>query len=189
MLIGADFFLSHRVYVSNAQKRIFFTYNGGPVFDLSVRKAEAMAAADAKTMTAPGTGDAAGGPATAQEFSLRGNARAARSDFKGALADLTRAVDLAPDNAEYRYQRALVLVRTGKFDETRADLDRALKLKPAYPEALLMRAGMRFREDKAGARADIEAADHVLSESSDMRLSLGGYYEIARRSGFIGRPI
>jgi predicted aspartyl protease/Flp pilus assembly protein TadD len=177
MLIGADFFLSHRVYVSNAQRRIFFTYNGGPVFDLSVRKAEAMAAADAKTTPADSTG-AVAGPATAQDFSLRGNARAARSDFRGALADLTRAVDLAPDNAEYRYQRALVLIRTEKPGEARTDLDRALTLKPAYPEAQLMRAGVRFRaDDKAGARADVDAVEHALSESSDLRLSLGSYYE------------
>ncbi|MGN6268929.1 MAG: retropepsin-like aspartic protease [Sphingomonas sp.] len=37
MMIGADFFLSHRVYVSNALHEMFFTYNGGPVFDLTAR--------------------------------------------------------------------------------------------------------------------------------------------------------
>ena len=34
MLIGIDFFLSHRVYVSKKQARMFFTYSGGPVFAL-----------------------------------------------------------------------------------------------------------------------------------------------------------
>ena len=37
MLLGADFFLSHRVYVSQGQHRMFFTYNGGPVFQLDDR--------------------------------------------------------------------------------------------------------------------------------------------------------
>jgi predicted aspartyl protease len=32
MLLGADFFLSHRILISNSQKRVYFTYNGGPVF-------------------------------------------------------------------------------------------------------------------------------------------------------------
>ena len=32
MVLGADFFLAHRVYVSRLQRRIYFTYNGGPVF-------------------------------------------------------------------------------------------------------------------------------------------------------------
>jgi predicted aspartyl protease len=36
MLLGADFFLSHRIYVANAERKLFFTYNGGPVFNLSV---------------------------------------------------------------------------------------------------------------------------------------------------------
>jgi len=35
MLLGADFFVSHRIYVSNAQHKMYFTYNGGPVFSAS----------------------------------------------------------------------------------------------------------------------------------------------------------
>jgi predicted aspartyl protease len=34
MIIGADFFLSHRIYVASSQRKLYFTYNGGPVFDL-----------------------------------------------------------------------------------------------------------------------------------------------------------
>ena len=35
MLLGLDFFRSHRVFVSNSQHKVYFTYVGGPVFDLS----------------------------------------------------------------------------------------------------------------------------------------------------------
>ena len=35
MLLGADFFLSHRIYVSNTQHKLYFTYNGGRVFSAS----------------------------------------------------------------------------------------------------------------------------------------------------------
>lgn len=35
MLLGVDFFLSHRVYVARGQGKIYFTYNGGPVFDVT----------------------------------------------------------------------------------------------------------------------------------------------------------
>ena len=35
MLLGADFFSSHRIYVSNTQHKLYFTYNGGPVFSAS----------------------------------------------------------------------------------------------------------------------------------------------------------
>jgi aspartyl protease len=39
MLIGADFFLSHRIYVATSQRKLYFTYNGGPVFDLTAAPA------------------------------------------------------------------------------------------------------------------------------------------------------
>ncbi len=35
MLLGADFFMAHRVLISNSQQVVYFTYNGGPVFDTS----------------------------------------------------------------------------------------------------------------------------------------------------------
>jgi Aspartyl protease len=35
MLVGADFFLSHHIYVANSQGTLYFSYNGGPVFDLT----------------------------------------------------------------------------------------------------------------------------------------------------------
>jgi predicted aspartyl protease len=33
MLLGLDFFMSHRIFVSNTQNKLYFTYSGGPVFD------------------------------------------------------------------------------------------------------------------------------------------------------------
>ena len=35
MLLGADFFLAHHVYVANSQSKLYFTYSGGPVFNLN----------------------------------------------------------------------------------------------------------------------------------------------------------
>ena len=35
MLLGADFFVSHRIYVSSTQRKMYFTYNGGRVFSAS----------------------------------------------------------------------------------------------------------------------------------------------------------
>lgn len=34
LLLGADFFLSHRIFVAHEQNRLYLTYTGGPVFDL-----------------------------------------------------------------------------------------------------------------------------------------------------------
>jgi hypothetical protein len=33
MLLGADFFKAHRVYVSRGQKKVYVSYVGGPVFE------------------------------------------------------------------------------------------------------------------------------------------------------------
>jgi len=41
MLLGADFFQSHRIYVANSQRQMFFTYNGGPVFGLPASQSPA----------------------------------------------------------------------------------------------------------------------------------------------------
>ncbi len=43
MIIGADFFLSHRIYVASSQKKIYFSYNGGAVFNLTTGHAAATA--------------------------------------------------------------------------------------------------------------------------------------------------
>jgi predicted aspartyl protease len=34
LIIGADFFLAHRIYVARSQGRIYFTHNGGQIFQL-----------------------------------------------------------------------------------------------------------------------------------------------------------
>ena len=47
MLLGMDFFLSHRVYVSTVSRRVFFTYNGGKVFGLLAEGAPKGVAAPA----------------------------------------------------------------------------------------------------------------------------------------------
>jgi predicted aspartyl protease len=41
MILGGDFFRSHHVFLANSQHRIYFTYDGGPVFDLSTGQAAA----------------------------------------------------------------------------------------------------------------------------------------------------
>jgi predicted aspartyl protease len=47
ILIGADFFLAHHVYVANSQGKLYFTYSGGPVFRTAVPQ-QAAATGDAK---------------------------------------------------------------------------------------------------------------------------------------------
>ena len=54
MVLAADFFLSHRILISNSQKRVYFTYNGGPVFRLDQAPTPATTAVAAAASEAPG---------------------------------------------------------------------------------------------------------------------------------------
>ena len=192
MLIGADFFLSHRIYVASSQKRLYFTYNGGPVFDLTAARAgtespaagassEAAAAAAAST-TANGA-SRLDQPTDAAGYARRGTASAARQDYAAAIADLTHACELAPTEAAYFYQRGQVRVDDKQPDLALADFAQAIKLKPDDTDALLARATLRAdRGDAADLIvADLDAADRVVPREADAHLDMGELYAYAGR--------
>jgi tetratricopeptide (TPR) repeat protein/predicted aspartyl protease len=187
MLIGADFFLSHRVYVATSQRKLYFTYNGGPVFDLEMtREAPEPAVAGA----APAPSDAAQAPTPppadkrlneptdAAGFARRGAASAGRRDYAAALADLTRACELAPTEASYFYQRGVIRWENGQQELALADFDQAIKLKPDDVQSRVARARFKAgRHDPAAATADLEAADQAAARDSDERLRIASVYE------------
>jgi tetratricopeptide (TPR) repeat protein/predicted aspartyl protease len=162
MVIGADFFLSHRVYVSNTLHKMFFTYNGGPVFDLSIHHGEGKA----PELT------------SAAAYSGRGMASLARHDYARARDDLTSAIALAPGEARYYTQRAAIELASKDDKAAAADLDAALARAPGDVRALFARARLRLRgDDKMGARKDAEAIDGSLGKPSDQRFALAELYD------------
>jgi tetratricopeptide (TPR) repeat protein/predicted aspartyl protease len=174
MLIGADFFLSHRVYVANSQHRLYFTYNGGPVFNLEQSGAG----------SAPGDGAAAAAsgdqPADAATFFRRGAALAGQGDFAHAIEDFSRAVELNGNEPEYFHQRGMAYWRREQPDLAKSDFDRALTLDRDYLPALVSRAQFRVANgDRSGAAADVESADRIAAKQADIRYSLGQIYEAA----------
>ncbi|MEI9963917.1 MAG: tetratricopeptide repeat protein [Caulobacteraceae bacterium] len=201
MLLGADFFLSHRIYVSKSQHKLYFTYNGGPVFNLAqaadAEPGNEPPAAQAPPASAAPTASAAadeGGqvPQDAAGFARRGAAYAARRDFSHAIADLGRAVDLDPANPAYPYQRAVAEIAVHQTKPAMADLDRALKLKPDDSKALMERGRLRLTEkDEPGAKADFDAAariDPTLGLQIANTYTYGGAFEdaIATYDAWIG---
>jgi tetratricopeptide (TPR) repeat protein len=185
MLIGADFFLSHRIYVASSQRRLYFTYNGGPVFDLSTVREPAEsggAQAEAGTSAQPPVPDAASRldePTDAAGFARRAAASEARHDYDAAIADLTRACELAPTESSYPRQRGIAHWHKGQGDLALADFDQAVKLKPDDADALIARASLRAgRHAPAGeVTPDLEAADQALPKDADGRLRIGNVYE------------
>ncbi|HEY1930366.1 MAG TPA: aspartyl protease family protein [Caulobacteraceae bacterium] len=179
MLIGPDFFLSHHIYVANARKRIVFSYNGGPVFDLPVSKgapASAQTASAAPEQPA-GKGAFAVEPTDADGYARRGAAFTERKDYARAIADLTRAHELAPESAGYLYLRAVAYTQNGQPFLAVADLDASLELAPDNVDARITRASMRLaKSDPFGAIFDADAADKLLPTQADQRLDLAQLY-------------
>ena len=165
MLLGVDFFLSHHLYVSARQKKMYFTYNGGPVFMLN------------KAASAPSAASAAAETLDADGFLRRGTASRARGDFAGALADLDRACALAPDNAACFAARATVHNDLKQTDAALADLDVALRLDPALASARIGRAWMHHEGDEDDATlADLAELDRTLPPQSQIRSSMADLY-------------
>jgi tetratricopeptide (TPR) repeat protein/predicted aspartyl protease len=186
MLIGADFFLSHRIFVANSQGKLYFTYNGGPVFDL--RPTSKPAASDQATDTSAQTAEAKpqepnanpplGVPEDAAALARRGTASAGRGDDEHALADLTRAVELSPNNPDYLYERGQVLLRRREPKKALDDFNAALELKPDYIPALLSRAQLRINmRNVPEARADLEVIDHLAAKQADVRYEIASAYD------------
>jgi tetratricopeptide (TPR) repeat protein/predicted aspartyl protease len=172
MLLGADFFLSHHVYVANSQRKLYFTYNGGPVFDLS-RKVPSAAAASAE---AP-NGAQQDEPADAAAFARRGAAFAGRRDFEHAIEDFTRACELNPNEPEFAFERGMAYWQDRQPVPAMNDLDRALTLNSDYLPARMSRAQLRLAEkDRAGATADLEVADQIAPKQADERFELAELY-------------
>jgi tetratricopeptide (TPR) repeat protein len=197
MLLGSDFFVSHHIFVSNSQRKLYLTYNGGPVFNLtktiSATTAQATATPPAAAQPAEPSKDEApadhqAGEAAKEEhadadaLARRGEASAARHDFEHALADLSKAVELRPDEPEYLFQRALIYRQNGQGDLAAADLDRTLTLNQDFLRAYMPRAEIRLHEKNVeGAIADLDAVDRLAPKQADLRFALAERYEAVNR--------
>jgi len=171
MLVGIDFFLSHRIYVSKKQSKMYFTYNGGAVFALNVR--------DKASAAGPGAdpGNAATDAPQADVYARRGAASLSRGDLAQALADLDRACTLEPGSAGFFTTRASVHLALKEADKAMADLDEALRLDPGQADARIVRARMRAaRGHRELALDDLSVLDQTLPAQDQMRQAMARLY-------------
>jgi tetratricopeptide (TPR) repeat protein/predicted aspartyl protease len=195
MVVGADFFLSHRIFVSNSQHKLYVTYNGGPVFNLAnvvpapaPRAPEVQSPEGQATQQTPGdqptphppeavAGVVADVVGDAAEYARLGGALASRHEFERALADFSKAIELDPNEPEYRSARAKIYMQTGQVPLALADLDGVLALKPEFIEAYVSRAQIRLgQKNNAGALSDLDAAAALAPPQGDVRFALGQLY-------------
>jgi clan AA aspartic protease (TIGR02281 family) len=169
LLIGLDYFLSHRIYVSYAQRKLYATWNGGPVFS----SGEVDRADDAQRGAAVDT-NAPDDPAALERLAA---AAATRGDHALALRHLDRAVRLAPDDPAHRVARARVRLAARQSGPALQDLDEALTRAPALHEARLLRAQLRVAQGlRERALDDLGLLDQAWPAAEAHREDLAEHY-------------
>jgi tetratricopeptide (TPR) repeat protein/predicted aspartyl protease len=182
MLLGEDFFLSHRIYVAYGQRKLYFTYNGGPLFNLSLPGQSAAIAPQAPASATTGGQPYADTPTDADGFKRRGMAYASMQEFDRAIVDLTRACELAPRDADDHYERGSIYARDGQFKPALQDYSTAITLQPDDVDARLARADLLQSHpeiDPAAApdiKTDLDAVSRLVAPAASERLRLGGMY-------------
>ncbi len=175
MLLGVDFLMSHHVLVSQAQRKMFLTYNGGAIFSATTdgeighleTRAENMGVAEKTTE-----------PGTADSFAGRASGKLTRGDLAGAIADYSEAIKLAPKRTDLLVGRADAYARSGKPDLSAQDIDTALTIAPADHRLLARRARTKLAHgDRAGALADTDAAAAATPKGSLDVLQVVRLYE------------
>lgn len=176
LLLGADFFLSHRIYVATSQHRIYFTYNGGHVFDLRPASSSTPSPAT-DTAPAAATQPAPGEPTTASGYQRRGAAFVGRGEIAKGIADFDRAIELDPTDPAIYGQRGLANWHKGDGSEAMNDFDRALQLKPDDVPILVERGSLRMaQQDLAGARADLDKAETLAPNDATVSLEIADVF-------------
>jgi tetratricopeptide (TPR) repeat protein/predicted aspartyl protease len=163
MLLGADFFLSHRVYVAQSQHRLYFSYNGGPVFNLSSQPGSAS------RETAPGGDSPQPEKGTAQPGStaVPPGETAAGQPGTGAsapaAAEASHSLDAfgsaEPTDASGFGRRGAAYLSRRDFQHAIADLTRACELDSSQPLYFYDRAMAHLgNKQPALAGADLDQA-------------------------------
>jgi tetratricopeptide (TPR) repeat protein len=86
----------------------------------------------------------------------RGALRRAKSEFEGAIADFTAAIEVEP-TPELHLERGITHASLGAFDQAIADYTRAIEIKPDLAPAYFNRAvAKQSSGDPEGSKADFE---------------------------------
>lgn len=172
LILGTDYFLSHHLYVSRLTGTLHVRPNGATVFP------PAYSSPDPGVPRLRGAMPSDAAHDDADALARRGAAAVAMLDLPRAVADLSRAITLAPTVAIYRFDRARAHVAAGEASAALADLDEALRLDPSLADARYRRAAQRERSgDAAGALADLDRLDSTLPKAAPIRKSMGRVYK------------
>jgi tetratricopeptide (TPR) repeat protein/predicted aspartyl protease len=150
MLIGADFFLSHRVYVASSQRKLYFTYNGGPVFDLTTGVIGQLSRGALAGNAPPPGPSAAEAAAQAEDAASAAAADASLADTTGEPPSGPTGASAPPIPSEQPTDAAGFSRRGAAFAARRdfvhaiEDFKRACELAPMEPEYFFQRGQARL---------------------------------------------
>jgi tetratricopeptide (TPR) repeat protein len=178
MLLGSDFFLAHHIYVAYSQDKVYFTYNGGAVFDVNALP-PTQANAPLGNTPAAGATAVSNVPTDAAGFMRRGMADASRGELVQAISDLTQACKLEPADPDCHYQRGLAYWRSSQPQLALADFTAAIQRQPADFNAYLARAQLEIVKQPDAAESDLDAVDRIAPQQADLRLPLARLYGVA----------
>jgi tetratricopeptide (TPR) repeat protein/serine/threonine protein kinase len=109
-------------------------------------------------------------PKDPDAYATRGFVQSKRKQYREAIADFGRAIELAPRNAKYHLQRGAVHYNDQNTNAAIEDLTRAIKLDDGYVEAYKLRALVyKLQNRQADAAADERKAAE-LSKGSRARV-------------------
>jgi len=104
-------------------------------------------------------------------------------EWDRALADLTRACDLAPRDTQNHYERGVIYVEDRQFKPALKDFDTALTLQPDDIESHMARAELLQAHPEADpteaapeAKSDLDAVSRLATPDANERLTVGVLY-------------
>ena len=110
----------------------------------------------------------------AEDYHNRGNAKAAKGDFDGAIADFNEAIRLKLDFEDAFFNRGNAKTAKGDLDGAIADFDAAIHLKPDYVDAFLNRGNAKADKGNLdGAIKDFNEAIRLKPDYVDAFLNRG----------------
>ncbi len=80
----------------------------------------------------------------ATKLSEQGKIKAQQQNYRGAIADFSKAIQLNPNQADFYYQRGLILAELEAQEGAIQDFDAAILLNPNHAWAYFHRAGVAF---------------------------------------------
>src|SRR5262249_26130845 len=97
-------------------------------------------------------------------------------DFKGAIQDLDQAVNIDGNDVGALLMRSRLNAAEGNDDQAKADVERALRIRPELPEAVITRSMLAARKEKwAEALAGMQLLLQSHPTNNDYRLRLATY--------------